>query len=782
MEKNASVRLREFFSEEISFAEAFNSLFENASDAIYILDMRGNFVAINRKAEELTGFRREDFIGKSFRKIISSRSLPKAIKGFWNVVRGKEVRFELEIKTAAKKTILVEVTSRPFISQGMTVGAFGIVRSVSERVLIARALEEANRKLEMLLETAMEGVTIADPNGNLSFVNKAFANMLGYREEELIGANLRKLVDEEGFKRIRRETEARKKGAISRYEIKLYRKNGEQRIVQVSASPFWNEDGRFAGTLGIIMDVTERRKAEEALRESQQKFERLFKGNPEAAVFVDINDRVLDINPRFSELFGYSSKESIGKALDELIVPKEKREEAEELTVKTMTGYIHQETVRKRRDGSLVPVLMSAAPITTGGQFIGCVVLYADVTERKKAEEALRESEEKFRSIFENANDGFVYLDKSGKILDVNRKAVEIFGGTREEILGKHFAKLGVFSLKDIPRLLGIFARILAGKEGYASLTIKNKKGQERFLESSSSIMRINGKMTGILVITRDVTERNQMQKKLEEYSQQLETLVEQRTKQLREAQEQLVRSERLAAIGQVAAMVGHDLRNPLTSIASVAYYLKKKLDQKTDETTREMLEIIEKDIEYSDNIITDLLDYSREVKLELTETNLKTVVNEALSAVKVPRNVEVLDVTEFEQLRVDKEKMKRVFVNIIKNAVDAMPKGGKLTIRDNKANNELEVSFTDTGTGMTRDVLERMWTPFFTTKAKGLGLGLPICKRIVEAHGGNVSVESTAGKGTAFKITIPIRPKQEGGEKVWVNVPESSLSTTTKA
>jgi signal transduction histidine kinase len=137
---------------------------------------------------------------------------------------------------------------------------------------------------------------------------------------------------------------------------------------------------------------------------------------------------------------------------------------------------------------------------------------------------------------------------------------------------------------------------------------------------------------------------------------------------------------------------------------------------------------------------------------------------------------------TEYERLQVDKEKMKRVFVNIIKNAIDAMPKGGKLTIKDKKANNDLEVSFTDTGTGMTRDVLERMWAPFFTTKAKGLGLGLPICKRIVEAHGGNISVESTVEKGTTFKITIPIRPKQEGGEKVWVNVPESSLSMTTKA
>lgn len=275
----------------------------------------------------------------------------------------------------------------------------------------------------------------------------------------------------------------------------------------------------------------------------------------------------------------------------------------------------------------------------------------------------------------------------------------------------------------------------------------------------------------------------NEAKKQIKEYADQLELKVEQRTQELMEAQNRLLKSERLATIGEIAAMVGHDLRNPLTGIAGATYYLKMKSDPKMGKKTKEMLELIEGDIEYSNKIINDLLEYSREIQLELTETTPKIIIKEALSLVKVPKNIQVSDSTRTEpRIRVDVEKMKRVFINIIKNAIDAMPKGGKLTIKSKKTDGNLEIAFADTGIGMSKDVVEKLWTPLFTTKAKGMGLGLPICKRAVEAHGGNISAESTVGKGTTFTVTIPIQPQLEGGEKIWVNMQESLLSKTTKA
>ncbi|MGQ9565323.1 MAG: PAS domain S-box protein [Candidatus Bathyarchaeales archaeon] len=679
-------RLSKLFQTE-SVTEIFEYLLENASDAIYVLDLKGNFVAVNRKAEELTGYKREDFVGKSFRHIISAKDLPKAFKGFLNVAGGKTIRLELMLKTAQGKGVPVELTSSPLIVKGKVVGTCGIVRDISERVSMEKKLQAVNRKLETILETAMEGITIVDAEENFSFVNHAFAEMLGYKRDELIGMNVRKLVDDKAFEELRKQTKLRRQGKATRYELILRRKNGETRYFQVSASPLWNNDGSFAGSIGIALDVTEHKLAEKKILESQQKFKALFSGNPEATVYVDPGFHVLEVNPRFEELFGYSLNEIGGKCINDVLVPKNLKDEARKLDEKAKEGYVYHDTIRRRKDGSLVSVSISAAPIVVEGRLIGYVGVYNDVTERKQMMEKLRESEEKFRNIFEGANDIIVYGDSTGRILGINRKGEEVAGVKREEIIGKHFWKLGLVSPKDVPKIMSRLKSRMMGKpaEGF-ELVIKSKDGKERVLEVNVATLRKGLLPVGFLAIIRDVTERKQMMTKLEEYSQMLEVLVEKRTKQLKEAQEQILKAERLAAIGQVAAMVGHDLRNPLTGIAGAVYYLKTKLGSKMDEKSKEIVKLIENDIEYSNNIISDLLDYSREIHLEVNATNPKLLFDKALSIVKIPSNIKLTNETQDQPtLKVDVEKIKRVLVNIIKNAVDAMPNGGNLTIKSRK-------------------------------------------------------------------------------------------------
>ena len=272
--------------------------------------------------------------------------------------------------------------------------------------------------------------------------------------------------------------------------------------------------------------------------------------------------------------------------------------------------------------------------------------------------------------------------------------------------------------------------------------------------------------------------------RELQLYADQLEQKAEERTRELREIQDRLLRAQRLAVIGELAGMVGHDLRNPLTSIAGATYYLKKRLNQTVDGKIMEMLELIEKNIGYSNKIINDLLDYSREIKLDITETSPKALVEEALTSVEIPSNVHVVKIVHNSpKIRVDFEKVKRVLINLIRNAVDAMPKGGTLTIKCRKKGERVEFAVSDTGVGMSEGVLKKLWTPLFTTKAKGMGFGLSICKRFVEAHGGTINVESALGKGSTFTVTLPIKPetKEEGGEEIWLKTQESSLLTTTR-
>jgi PAS domain S-box-containing protein len=279
------------------------------------------------------------------------------------------------------------------------------------------------------------------------------------------------------------------------------------------------------------------------------------------------------------------------------------------------------------------------------------------------------------------------------------------------------------------------------------------------------------------------IIENAQLIESLKQAREQLEQKVDESTRELRKSQEQLLKAQRLAVIGELAGMVGHDLRNPLTSIAAATYYVKMRQSPETNGKITEMLELIEKNIAYSNKIINDLLDYSREIDLELSEHTPKSIVKESLSSLEVPSNVQVIDLTESRpKVKVDIDKIKRACLNLIRNALDAMPEGGTLTMKSEQTDSLLRISFSDTGMGISKETMERLWTPLFTTKAKGMGFGLPICKRIVEAHGGSIVVESRPGKGTTFTITIPIQPKaKEGGEEIWVKSLESSLLTTTK-
>ena len=828
--ENTDERLVEFFSKDKPFAEAFKCLFENASDAIYILNKNGNFVTVNRKAEELTGLRREDFFGKSFRKIVPLKSLPKAVRGFLDVIRGKEIRLELELKTALKKTVLVEVTSRPLIVKGKIVGTLGIVRDITERKKMEKALRDSEERFKTLMEEAPISIFNTDLKGKITYVNKRFEEATGYSREEIVGKDGFKfgIMSDETLTLLAKRIKERLMGKPSLLlEGQFKRKDGEW---------IWAEvEGRLIKKLGvpvgfqlIARDITDRKIAKQESKRYEEKLsalnihsQKLNMAESMEEIYrltMDAVEKTLGFEIAFFMVVdkdmlclvdhrGYPESFSIKLPLDgtkkgvsvkvvktgrSINVPDVEKEDAWvefmpgirsglDVPVKIgrkVLGVIGVDSKKlnafNEKDQELLEILASHAAIAMSNlEYAKKLVAYA---------QEIQENQEKFRQLFLDNPEAAVYVDSDFHVLDANPRFIELFGYLLDEIKGKRLLDLIVPEDKKAEGEM--LERKAKKSHTYYETVRKKKDGTLVPVSISAAPITIEGQPIGYVGVYKDITERKQMEKKLEEYSQHLEELVEKRTRQLKEAQEKLIKSERLAAIGEVATTVGHDLRNPLTGIAGATYYLKKKLDSKMDKTTEEMLKLIEENIEYSNNIIKDILEYSREIKLELKEAAPKSITKGALSLVRVPNNIEVLDATQDEpKIRVDVEKMKRVFVNIIKNAVGAMSNGGKLTIASREKDGVLEIVFADTGTGIQKDVLEKIWTPFFTTKAKGMGLGLPICKRIIEAHGGNISVESTVGKGTTFTVAIPIKPKiEEGGEKVWVNVPESLLSTTTKA
>jgi signal transduction histidine kinase len=266
-------------------------------------------------------------------------------------------------------------------------------------------------------------------------------------------------------------------------------------------------------------------------------------------------------------------------------------------------------------------------------------------------------------------------------------------------------------------------------------------------------------KPTRIVGVEQDITERKQTEQKLEQYAKNLEQLVEERTKQLKDA-------ERLAAIGQTAGMIGHDIRNPLQTIAGELFLMRQDVNNSPDSRCKrdvqESLGTIQEQVDYMNKIVSDLQDFARPLKPELVEVDLCSAIPQLVATVNVPSNIQATAECEagLPKINLDLTFLKRILVNLATNAIQAMPNGGKLTIKASQQEGSVSVTVTDTGLGIPDEIKPKIFQPLMTTKAKGQGFGLAVVKRLVEVQSGVISFESKVGKGTQFKMTFPKETK----------------------
>jgi PAS domain S-box-containing protein len=330
--------------------------------------------------------------------------------------------------------------------------------------------------------------------------------------------------------------------------------------------------------------------------------------------------------------------------------------------------------------------------------------------------------------------DSLILADVDAKILRVNERLVNFIGYEKEELINKSITKLCTENQeKTCANLLEELAskKIIRNRE----LIFQSKSGEKLNVFFSGSIVKSKlGHDIGIVCIIHDITDMKKMEEKL-------------------------VKTEKLASIGELAGQIGHDLRNPLAGIKNGIYLLKKKDNQLAEAKKEEVFGWIEDAIEDSNRIITSLVDYSSELNLQPEQCTPKSLVLHALSKIQVPdRLIIINNATDEVKMFLDAQNMEKVFASIIKNAIDASPEKGSIKIQSMLKELNIEISFTDSGIGIPENILPKLFTPLVTTKAKGMGMSLAICKRIVEAHGGKIAVESAVGKGTTFTISLPIK------------------------
>ena len=363
---------------------------------------------------------------------------------------------------------------------------------------------------------------------------------------------------------------------------------------------------------------------------------------------------------------------------------------------------------------------------------------HAEQLEQKVEERAraLEESEAKYRDLFENIDDIVYTLDVNGIMTSGNPAVKKVLGYSPDELKGRYFTE--IIPKKFLRQTRRDFKTLLEKGTVTAETVLLDKQGGEHWVEYNSTTIVKDGKVVGTRGIIRDQTERKKMEEKL-------------------------LKSEKLAAIGELATMVGHDLRNPLQSIENATYYINNELSRLLPSTPApqkaiEMIQVLRDSVEYADKIIRDLQDFSATKKPMLKKTDINATVKETLSQIKAPENVGLTtELGHLPRIEADKDQIKRAFMNLAVNGVQAMENGGRLKVSTKKQKGFVEISFKDTGTGMSKESMEKIFTPFFTTRAKGMGMGLAICKKFVDAHGGSIEVESEVGKGSTFTVKLPV-------------------------
>ena len=504
-----------------------------------------------------------------------------------------------------------------------------------------------------------------------------------------------------------------------------------------------------------LSKIYRQRQAENTLRESEEKYRALVETADDVILLTDLEGGHIFRNKAYFTSLGYEVGEEItlnGYANvhpDDLSVIKAKQIEL------LKQGSIASEYRVRHKNGSWVHRFAKSTVIYDQAHKPKAIMaIIRDITERKKAEEALRESEERFSKAF-SSNPVALSISRlaDGLIIDVNETYLRLFEFSRPEVIGHTSTELNIFTDQNERAKL---TQQLQEKGALHNLDITFQTKTGKHINAIISIEKICFNNQDYIISTFvDVSERKKTEKKLEAYQKNLEKLVEERTKQLKDA-------ERLAAIGATAGMVGHDIRNPLQAITGDVYLLKSELvslnqsDQKN--SIKESLDGIEKNIEYINKIVADLQDFARPLKPHVEEVDLKIIMGDLLSKNSLLQNVEVCVKVETEARKVvaDCIYLNRIMNNLINNAVQAMPNGGKLTIEAYKDEKDVVVTVSDTGVGIPPEVKGKLFTPMFTTKSKGQGFGLPVVKRMTEALGGTVTFESQEGKGTTFTVRLP--------------------------
>ncbi len=750
----------------------FRELFNQATDMISLTELNNDntikrYIEVNNAASKRLGYSKEELLNMTPLDLyldtsMISRMVSELLEKGYSIAENVQV-------TGDGIHIPVELNTHLFKLKGKNV-VLSISRDITERKKAEEELKRSETILEEASSLSKMGAYEWDMEKDEFILSREWQRIHGVKANRLSSKELMKISYHDDIAKVQKALDDALKG-IRPYDVEhriINQITGEIRYIHARGRILRNEKGKPTKMYGMVTDmegkptkmygvaedITERKQAEEQIKRLAD----IVDSSDDAIIGEDLNGIIVSWNRGAEKIYGYSAREMVGKHIFTLI-PQFEQGKISKIMERVKKGekVAHYETQRLRKDGTKIDVSVTLSPIrNVDGEITGVSVIARDITERKKAERALIESEEKLNTTIESSPDSIITADLNLNIISSNQAALDMYGATSsDELIGINALEL--IDPKDRQILLEATKIALLEKRSVTleinSITLKTKKIFPVEI-SGNSIRDAEGNPFGFVAITKDITERKNAEIERE-------TLI----KDLERSNEELQ---------QFAYIASHDLQEPLRTIASFTQLLARRYTGQLDKDADEFIDFIVDGTKRMQAMIKDLLQYSRVQTRgeEFKPTDVQNVLNQALFNLKVSIEENNAEIThdEIPIVIADEKQLVQLFQNLISNAIkfkkpDESPKI-HISTRKDEENNEYIFGVSDNGIGMEPEYTERIFELFqrlhTRDEYKGTGIGLAVAKKIVERHGGRIWVESELGKGSTFYFTIPIKEETE--------------------